>query len=76
MGNSRQMCPSPKLMPPPSRKLLSTACEVLGSATRATAWLGSPQIGLGGTRPVDFAALHGEQEVLLLLGRIEHGVYS
>jgi uncharacterized protein (DUF2384 family) len=72
---SLRMCPLPELTPAPSNALLSIACEVMGSTPAAIAWLGSPQVGLAGLRPVDFAALHGEQEVLSLLGRIEHGVY-
>lgn len=61
---------------PSSRQLFKFAVEVMGSPPAAAAWLDSPQWGLGGARPVDFAAEHGTTEVLLLLGRIEHGVFS
>lgn len=60
----------------PPTPLLVAAISALGSTSAATAWLRSPQRGLGGARPVDFAEKYGDSEVLALLGRVEHGVYS
>ena len=40
-------------------------------------WLASPQVGLGGAIPLEFAETEvGAREVENLLGRIEYGVYS
>jgi putative toxin-antitoxin system antitoxin component (TIGR02293 family) len=58
-------------------RLLGKAIEVLESPESARAWLGSPQIGLGGEVPLEFAETElGAREVEDLLGRIEEGVYS
>jgi putative toxin-antitoxin system antitoxin component (TIGR02293 family) len=58
-------------------RLLGKAIEVLESPESARAWLGSPQIGLGGEVPLEFAETElGAREVDDLLGRIEEGVYS
>lgn len=48
-----------------------------GDVESARRWLQSPQIGLGGRAPVDFATTDvGAREVEDLIGRIEHGVFS
>ena len=40
-------------------------------------WLTSPQVGLGGAIPLEYAETEvGAREVENLLGRIEYGVYS
>jgi len=58
-------------------RLMGKAAEVLESEDSARRWLASPQVGLGGAVPLDFAATEaGGREVEDLLGRIEHGVYS
>lgn len=57
--------------------LLSKAITVFGSQDEANQWLKSPQFGLGGAVPLDFAKSEvGAREVENLLGRIEHGVYT
>ena len=58
-------------------KLLNKAIESLETEEAARNWLNSPQVGLGGVAPIDYAETEaGAQEVENLLGRIEHGVYS
>jgi putative toxin-antitoxin system antitoxin component (TIGR02293 family) len=58
-------------------RLVGRAREVLESGDSARAWLRSPQVGLGGAIPLDYAETEvGAREVEDLLGRIEHGVYS
>ncbi len=58
-------------------RLLGKAVEVLESPENARRWLNSPQLGLGGAVPLDFAQTEvGAREVEDLLGRIEYGVYS
>ena len=57
--------------------LLSKAITVFGSQDEANKWLKSPQFGLGGAVPLDFAKSEvGAREVEKLLGRIEYGVYT
>jgi putative toxin-antitoxin system antitoxin component (TIGR02293 family) len=58
-------------------RLLGKAVEVLESEENARAWLSSPQVGLAGAVPLDYAETEiGAREVEDLLGRIEYGVYS
>lgn len=58
-------------------RLLGKAVEVLESGENARRWLTSPQFGLGGAVPLDYAGTElGAREVEDLLGRIDHGVYS
>ncbi len=58
-------------------RLMGRAVEVLESEAGARQWLASPQFGLGGAVPLDFAETEvGAREVEDLLGRIEYGVYS
>jgi len=58
-------------------KLMGKAIEVFDNEENARRWLTSPQIGLGGAVPLDFAETEvGAREVEDLLGRIEYGVYS
>lgn len=58
-------------------RLMGKAVEVLESEENARRWLNSPQYGLGGAVPLDYAETEvGAREVEDLLGRIEHGVYS
>jgi putative toxin-antitoxin system antitoxin component (TIGR02293 family) len=57
--------------------LMGKAVEVLESEESARQWLTSPQFGLGGAVPLDYARTEvGAREVEDLLGRIEYGVYS
>ncbi len=58
-------------------RLMGKAVEVLESEHSARQWLTSPQFGLGGAVPLDYADTEvGAREVEDLLGRIEYGVYS
>ncbi len=58
-------------------RLMGKAVEVLESERSARRWLNSPQLGLGGAVPLEFAETEvGAREVEDLLGRIEYGVYS
>jgi putative toxin-antitoxin system antitoxin component (TIGR02293 family) len=57
--------------------LLSKAIKILGSEDDAKKWMNSPQFGLGGAVPLDYAKTEvGANEVENLLGRIEYGVYT
>jgi putative toxin-antitoxin system antitoxin component (TIGR02293 family) len=57
--------------------LLGSAIRALGDENEARQWLHSPQFGLGGAVPLDYAKTEiGAREVENLLGRIEYGVYS
>jgi putative toxin-antitoxin system antitoxin component (TIGR02293 family) len=58
-------------------RLMGKAVAVLESEEAARRWLASPQFGLGGAIPLDYAQTEvGAREVEDLLGRIEYGVYS
>jgi putative toxin-antitoxin system antitoxin component (TIGR02293 family) len=58
-------------------KLMGKAVKVMESEEIARKWLNSPQRGLGGVVPLEFAETEvGAREVEDLLGRIEYGVYS
>jgi putative toxin-antitoxin system antitoxin component (TIGR02293 family) len=58
-------------------RLMGKAVVVLESEENARRWLTSPQFGLGGAVPLDYARTEvGAREVEDLLGRIEYGVYS
>ncbi|MGV3772845.1 MAG: antitoxin Xre/MbcA/ParS toxin-binding domain-containing protein, partial [Verrucomicrobiales bacterium] len=58
-------------------RLFGLAVQVMESTEAARAWLNSPQYGLGGATPLDYAETEwGAREVEELLGRIEYGVYS
>jgi putative toxin-antitoxin system antitoxin component (TIGR02293 family) len=58
-------------------RLFSQAVETLESEEAARRWLSSPQVGLGGAVPLDYAETEiGAREVEALLTRIEYGVIS
>jgi putative toxin-antitoxin system antitoxin component (TIGR02293 family) len=58
-------------------RLMGKAVEVMESEADARRWLTSPQFGLGGAVPLEYAETEvGAREVENLLGRIEYGVYS
>lgn len=58
-------------------RLMGKAVALFGNEMEARQWLRSPQFGLGGAVPLDYAKTEvGAREVENLLGRIEHGVYS
>ena len=58
-------------------RLMGKAVTVFETEENARQWLSSPQVGLGGAVPLDYAGTEiGAREVEDLLGRIEYGVYS
>jgi putative toxin-antitoxin system antitoxin component (TIGR02293 family) len=58
-------------------RLLGQALKVFNGPDAAKLWLNAPQVGLGGSVPLDYAKTEiGAREVENLLGRIEYGVYS
>jgi putative toxin-antitoxin system antitoxin component (TIGR02293 family) len=58
-------------------RLMGKAVEVLESEQDARRWLTSPQFGLGGAVPLNYAETEvGAREVEDLLDRMEYGVYS
>ena len=58
-------------------RLMGRAVTVFGGIERARQWLNSPQFGLSGAVPLDYAQTEpGAREVENLLGRIEYDVYS
>ena len=58
-------------------RLMGKAVEVFENEEAARAWMSSPQVGLGGETPLDYATTElGAREVQNLLGRIDHSVYS
>lgn len=58
-------------------RLMGKAVEVMETEENARQWLNSPQRGLGGAVPLEFAETEiGAREVEDLLGRIEYGTYS
>lgn len=58
-------------------RLVGKSLFVMESLEIARQWLSSPQRGLGGAIPLEYAATeYGAREVELLLARIEHGIYS
>lgn len=58
-------------------RLLGRAAQVMESLDDGRRWLTSPQIGLAGAIPLEYAETEvGAREVENLLGRIEYGVYS
>ena len=58
-------------------RLLGQAAGVMESIESGRRWLASPQIGLGGAVPLEYAQTEvGAREVENLLGRIDYGVYS
>jgi len=58
-------------------RIYALASDVLEQEAAAVRWLRAPQRALGGTTPLDLAATDaGAREVELLLGRLEHGVFT
>jgi putative toxin-antitoxin system antitoxin component (TIGR02293 family) len=57
--------------------LFDRALQVLHNKNRVQLWFKSPQKGLGGKTPLEYADTEpGAREVEDLLGRLEHGVFS
>ena len=58
-------------------RLIGDAVETFDGLKAARNWLKSPQIGLGGEIPLNYARTEvGAREVEVLLGRIDYGVYA
>ncbi|MEX2316289.1 MAG: antitoxin Xre-like helix-turn-helix domain-containing protein [Pirellulales bacterium] len=58
-------------------RVLAAATDVLGDEVKARAWLVAENRALGGTAPIKLLDTGiGFQEVLDVMGRIEHGVHS
>jgi putative toxin-antitoxin system antitoxin component (TIGR02293 family) len=58
-------------------RLVGFTVNVFGDLADAKLWLNSPQFGVGGAVPLDYAKTEiGAREVENLLGRIQYGVYS
>lgn len=58
-------------------RVLTKAVDVLGSSENAISWLEGQNRALGGAVPFNLLDTEeGADEVLAVLGRIEHGVYS
>lgn len=58
-------------------EVYNRAMEVLGSQSNATGWLTRKLMPLEGKTPVDACRTReGRQQVLNILGRIEHGIFS
>lgn len=58
-------------------RLMGNAINVLETEQNARSWLTTPQVGLGGAVPLEYAGTEvGAREVEDLLGRIAYGVYS
>ncbi len=58
-------------------RLMGMAIEVFENEKAARAWMSSPQVGLGGETPLEYATTElGAREVQNLLGRIDQSVYS
>lgn len=58
-------------------KVFRRCLEVFGDREIAMRWLESPNLALGTRRPIDLlSAPEGIKQVLDVLTRIEHGVFS
>jgi putative toxin-antitoxin system antitoxin component (TIGR02293 family) len=58
-------------------RVAAGAQDVLGAPDKAGQWLQKPNRALRGTAPLDLLDTDlGAEEVMTVLGRIEHGVYS
>lgn len=54
-------------------ELAQKTVETLGARDKAAIWLNAPQLGLGGQSPLQVAAEGRRDDVLRVLGAIEHG---
>jgi putative toxin-antitoxin system antitoxin component (TIGR02293 family) len=56
--------------------VLERAVEVIGDRERAYSWFGRPVKALKGATPISMLSTpDGVQQVLTVLGRLEHGVF-
>ena len=57
-------------------KVYNKALDVLGTQAKAASWLKKPARAFGGITPLNYADTEpGAQEVILLLDRLDHGVF-
>ena len=55
--------------------VMSRAQDVIGDRERALRWMGTPIRALGYSAPISMLnTVQGEQAVLTILGRLEHGI--
>ncbi len=60
----------------PIDSVLERAIEVIGSKEAAMRWLGTPVRALGYATPISrLASSQGQEEVRMILGRLEYGVW-
>ncbi len=59
-------------------ELRERAEQVFGNKKNAMQWVVSPNRKIGGNKPLDISVVSDEglKNVLTVLGRIEHGIYS
>ncbi len=58
-------------------EVLAQATRALGSVAKARRWLATPCRALDGQRPLAvLEAPDGMHRVMIVLGRIEHGIFS
>lgn len=59
-----------------STQVYEMAADVFGNSEKARRWLKKPARGLGGRIPLEYADTYiGANEVIKLLGRIDHGIF-
>ncbi len=57
-------------------RVYNKALDVLGTQAKAARWLKKPARAFGGVTPLNYADTEpGAQEVILLLERLDHGVF-
>jgi putative toxin-antitoxin system antitoxin component (TIGR02293 family) len=57
-------------------QVFEMAAAVFGSDEKGRRWLKKPARGLGGRTPLEYADTYiGANEVIKLLGRIDHGIF-
>jgi putative toxin-antitoxin system antitoxin component (TIGR02293 family) len=57
--------------------VVACAIDVVGTADKASRWLRTPIVALGGRAPIDLIDTDvGAGEVLNVLGRLDHGVFG
>jgi len=59
-----------------TEQIYQRAAEVMESSEAVRLWLETPNYGLGFRRPIDLIDSGEGDQVLDLLGRIQHGVFS
>ena len=74
-ARQRQATARPRSDERAQNEILRRATEVLGEKSAAMRWLGTPVRALGFSTPISLLHdPHGREEVLTVLGRLEHGI--